>query len=512
MIRLDFRSWIVLVLFLFTAICINAPQTIPIPWIKGRRHFTLNLVTAPVLAVILALATTAISPAELWRGIAGSDGIEPYAILVLLISLSWVCISLDMTGALAMSALWVAKLGGRSGRRFYTVIYGLSFVYGVVTNVDVAVLTLTPIAIYFAEAMKLQPYAFLLGEFFASNISSMIFFMGNLNNIIVAQAYNLTFVTYAAWMVLPALGAGLCSWAILMVQYRREIPREVDPPVVRPLSALKEPRFAVTGTLLLLGMTVALAVSSLYHVSVWMVTLPFGVVGCVIDVLRDGVSLLKMQMLEEEVTMQNEEGWKGLSGKRETSSVVILDDPGSENGVIGRLYRRGRKMMEKFPVTSEVLVRLPYDVFPFSLGMFILVEGLSAHGWTVRLAKMLVYCCPNPTVAAFAVGYISALASIPFNNIPMTILFARALKTQEFAGNVSETTSKAAFFALAIGADLGANLTVSAGLSGLLWSTLSQAKGVRFVGWKFFRACIYSFPPTVAVACGILAAEIAVMG
>lgn len=82
---------------------------------------------------------------------------------------------------------------------------------------------------------------------------------------------------------------------------------------------------------------------------------------------------------------------------------------------------------------------------------------------------------------------------------------------QEFAGQVSGPTSKAAFFALAIGADLGANLVVHAGLSGLLWATLSQAKGVRFVGWRFFRACIYSFPPTVAVACGILAAEIAIM-
>ncbi|KAI9230388.1 MAG: arsenical pump membrane protein-domain-containing protein [Piptocephalis tieghemiana] len=556
MTPLDFRSWITLILFLFAAAFVNAPQAFCIPWTKGKYRFILNLVTAPVLAVILGLATTAISPAELWRGIAGSDGIEPYSILILLLSLSYVCISLDLTGGLAMTSLWFTTLAGRRGRLFYTVIFFTSLFYATITNNDVAILTLTPVTIYFAKAMRLPPYAMLLGEFIASNTASMILFTGNLTNIVVAQAYGLNFAQYAAWMILPALGSAVCSWMVLMIQYRKDIPKAVDPPVVRPRSALKEPWFALTGLFLVAGTIIALAVSSFYHISVWMVSLPFAVVGLIIDLIRDtriwqrrrrgevvevkrGGEMVIDEREEEEEEEKEELSPQGMDSQPSLSTLTTCSqgsspkeeergveeaelssssspppppDPPREPNIFTRFLLRIWGMISpKIPITSQVLVQLPYAVFPFSFGMFILVEGLSAHGWTVRLAKVLVYCCPNPTVAAFTVGFISSLACIPFNNVPMTILFARALLSEQFTANTTESTHKASLFALAIGSNLGANLTIFASLAGVMWATLSQAKGVQFTGWRFFQACLWSFPLSVGAACAILAAEVAVM-
>ncbi|RKP11791.1 arsenical pump membrane protein-domain-containing protein, partial [Piptocephalis cylindrospora] len=469
--------------------------------------------------VILGLATTAISPAELWRGIAGSDGIEPYSILILLLSLSYVCISLDLTGVLAMVALWFPTLAGRRGRLFYTAIFFVSLFFATITNNDVAILTLTPITIYFSNAMRLPPYALLLGEFIASNTASMILFTGNLTNIVVAQAYGLNFAQYAAWMILPALGSAVCSWAVLMVQYRKDIPKEVDLPDVRPRSALKEPHFAITGLFLVAGIIVALAVSSFYHISVWIVSLPFAVVGLIIDLIRDTYFWRKgyrKEGEEEESGALEQDDFTTVPGTTtinpSPSNLGAGEvEPPQRNLLIKWLHKVWKKVASKIPITASVLEQLPYAVFPFSFGMFILVEGLSAHGWTVRLAKVLVYCCPNPTVAAFTVGFITSLACIPFNNVPMTILFARALLSAQFTANASDATRKSALFALAIGSNLGANLTIFASLAGVMWATLSQGKGVHFAGWRFFRACLWSFPVSVAAACAILAAEVAVM-
>ncbi|KAJ1914405.1 hypothetical protein IWQ60_008822 [Tieghemiomyces parasiticus] len=467
---LTFRSWVLLALVVVVACFINAPQTLPV---TRRLRLPLDLVTIPLLTVIIGLATTSISWADVGNGIAGSQNVQPYAILVLLLALAWVCVSLDMTGFLSMIALAVVKRGGRSGRRFFLVIFALSFVFTLVTNIDVAVLTLTPVTVYFTEAMQLSPYAFLLGEFFGSNISSMIFFMGNLNNIIVAEAYGMNFATYAAWMVLPALGSAAITGAVLLLQFRRTIPRHIELPDVNPRAALKEPRAAWVGTFLLMGMTVALAVSSFFAVSVWIVSLPFGVAACIVDVARDL--------------------W---------NSPPALDNKGP--------LPLPQRIAHRMPITWEVLTRLPYPVFPFTLCMFVIVQALTTHGWTPRLAWLLTQLCPDPTAAVFSVGFLSALASVVFNNIPATVLFVNALRSPEFVAD--DTTLRAAYLALAIGSDLGAHLTVPAGMAGLLWSSLARAKGVRFDGLRFVRAGIWTFPISVASACAILAAELAIMG
>lgn len=56
----------------------------------------------------------------------------------------------------------------------------------------------------------MQPY--LLAEFAAANLWSMALFVGNPTNIIVAQAYKMSFVGYSKWMLLPTLGGCLLLW------------------------------------------------------------------------------------------------------------------------------------------------------------------------------------------------------------------------------------------------------------------------------------------------------------
>lgn len=65
---------------------------------------------------------------------------------------------------------------------------------------------LQPIIYYFALATGADPIPFLTAEFTAANIWSMLLFVGNPTNIIVAMAYRLGFFEYSKWMALPTIG------------------------------------------------------------------------------------------------------------------------------------------------------------------------------------------------------------------------------------------------------------------------------------------------------------------
>lgn len=54
---------------------------------QRRLHFTLSLLTAPLIGVVLLLATTTINGSTIRLGIVGDDNVKPYEVLVLFISL-----------------------------------------------------------------------------------------------------------------------------------------------------------------------------------------------------------------------------------------------------------------------------------------------------------------------------------------------------------------------------------------------------------------------------------------
>src|SRR3978361_2379965 len=55
-----------------------------------RLHISLSLTTAPVIAVILLLATTTIHGSTIRLGIVGDENVKPYDVLVLFISLAYI--------------------------------------------------------------------------------------------------------------------------------------------------------------------------------------------------------------------------------------------------------------------------------------------------------------------------------------------------------------------------------------------------------------------------------------
>ena len=74
---------------------------------------------------------------------------------------------------------------------------------------------------------SLDPVPYLVAEYVAANICSTLLYIGNPTNIIVAQAYQMTFLGYMKWSVLPTVGelATSCRGEGLRSEYPAIDPR-----------------------------------------------------------------------------------------------------------------------------------------------------------------------------------------------------------------------------------------------------------------------------------------------
>ncbi|KAF9102991.1 hypothetical protein BGX27_010785 [Mortierella sp. AM989] len=260
--------------------------------IRYPYHFTLNIATAPVIGILFLLATTSIGGRSVRDGIIGepNSGVEPYAVMILFFSLAYICISLDMTGVLQYAAFWISKRGGGSGQRIFFYFFMLSTVMSALASNDVVILTMTPFLVYFSHAVDLiTPVAFLMAEVQTANIASMTLYIGNLTNVVACQAYNVSFLEYSAWMVLPTIAATAICYVMLRINFRKEkyIPADLKAPDVNPRACLVDPVGAVFGLCILSCSLICLVGTSFAHVSVWIVTGPFALLTLFRDIWYD---------------------------------------------------------------------------------------------------------------------------------------------------------------------------------------------------------------------------------
>ncbi|KAJ1735068.1 hypothetical protein LPJ72_002045 [Coemansia sp. Benny D160-2] len=600
---LTWRSWMVLVMFVLATALVIYPLRIPVPipvgrarkespeppcsqaqapdqkrkqflrWRVVRIHMDMKL--APWVAILILLASTTIKfKNEVVHGFVGSEGIQPYAIVILIFALAYICISLDQSGLLSYIAMHVTKKWGRNGRLLLICFYLLSTIMAVLTSNDVVVLVLTPIICIFSDVTGVDAEPFLIAMFVSANTASMALYIGNPTNIIASQANGIAFLQYSAWMVLPFLGAVVAGGAVLYVECLSKIPRRIEIDLqIQPRSMLVRPRQAIFGASMLALCLIALSVSSFFHVAVWIVTLPFGGAMMVVDALVDlylthggqtietptlvapapavtpavapvseavptpaaaplspSPDVLTSDLDDKRASVLSDTADE-KQGARHDLTLCVEKQDGSlpqhstsaqtstakEPAAGGKVYMLKKKtasilnvLTRRLPTVVAVVSRLPYNIVPFSIGMFILVESLSEQGWTPRLSWLLKRMCPSVAPAVFIVGIVTSLACNIMNNLPMTIIFTRALKHQIF-GQVSASTRKGALFALIIGSNLGANFTLVGSLAGLMFQGIARQKK-RNIGYlRFLRWCLPILPVQLAVACAILTAEVIIM-
>ena len=119
---------------------------------------------------------------------------------------------------------------------------------------------------------------------------------------------------------------------------------------------------------------------------------------------------------------------------------------------------------------SGSVKKLPYPLIPFFLSMFVVVVALNHQGVSALLADWLSH-----TNAVWTYGFSSFFVSNLINNIPMSILFSNMAST------------KAAVYASIVGSNIGAFLTPTGALAGIMFTNLVKEHDTKYTFVDFVK-------------------------
>jgi Na+/H+ antiporter NhaD/arsenite permease-like protein len=178
----------------------------------------MNFVTAPLVADLFLLAILAIGREEVHDGTIGTRGIAPYDIMLFFLSLAYIAISVDASGLIRWLAFKVLQKGGKVGHRLYFFLY--AFFFGLTTFVgnDPVILSGTAFLSYMTRVSSniKHPRAWIYTQFSVANIASTILVSSNPTNLVLAGAFNITFIKYTANVIVPVLATGIVLFPFLL--------------------------------------------------------------------------------------------------------------------------------------------------------------------------------------------------------------------------------------------------------------------------------------------------------
>ncbi len=388
--------------------------------VKKIENIQFPLFLIPLIIGAILFLALKISPWETVKeSFLSNSEVNPLKILVLFLSMSFLSIYLDEMGFFSyLASLAVTKF--KKGQiSLFIGLYLIVSILTIFTSNDIVILTFTPFICAFAKRAKISPIPYLVMEFIAANSFSMLFIIGNPTNIYIATFANIGFVDYLKVSWLPTILAGVASFLTLFIIFHKDLKKplemDVQPVVIRRKASL------IVSLVTLLVSVIFMAISTYINVEMYLISL-----GCFLF-------LLVFELIH-----------------------MIYDKN------LG--FRLGRAFL-----------RIPYQVIPLLISMFIMVIGLNASGFSNKVAEFLSQ--GNPIIMY---GLFSSIFDNIMNNIPMSVFFA---DIATLSPNVIQTT-----FASIIGSNLGAFITPIGALAGIMFLGLIKKEGIKF---SFLDFCKY---------------------
>lgn len=146
-----------------------------------------------------------------------------------------------------------------------------------------------------------------------------------------------------------------------------------------------------------------------------------------------------------------------------------------------------------------LLRHVSWDVLALVAGLFVLVAGLEQTGLIASLAAALQETAArSTTLAAWAGGLIAGFGCNLANNLPAGLVAGTAAN----AGSLHEAVRAA----IAIGIDLGPNLSVTGSLATILWLTALRREGEHVSAVEFLRVGALVMPASLVLALAVAGA------
>ena len=130
---------------------------------------------------------------------------------------------------------------------------------------------------------------------------------------------------------------------------------------------------------------------------------------------------------------------------------------------------------------------MPWDVAPFAVSMFIVVNVLDAVGVTPVLTQMSLQLVELGVLAACCIGMVVTVVCMNvFNNQPATIFLVSVI----LGGNGCVAKANPQAFSglvvvLILGSNIAAAFTMKGALAGIMWDTILKSHGAA-VAWQDF--------------------------
>ena len=365
-------------------------------------------------------------------GITANTSVNPLKILTLFISVTILSIYLGDAGFFDYVAdrIFLKSKGGQL--KLFLILYAVVSVLTIFTSNDIIILTFTPPICIFAKKAKISPLPFLFGEFVAANTWSMMLIIGNPTNIYLATAWGINFIDYLKVMAIPTIFAGLVELLIMYFLFKKQLktPLNYNGEEVK----IKDKPSLIIGLAHLGLCLITLVISSYVDLPMWIICFAFAI------------------------------------------SLIIFSTAFS-------LYQK--KPLKPLTNTAK---RLPWDLIPFVLSMFIIVLALNKQGVTEIISSFL-----GDKNVIFSYGYTSYLACNLINNIPMSVLYSTI-------PNMSATLNMQAVYSTIIGSNIGAFLTPIGALAGIMFTGLVTKHNVKYSFKTFILYGIIISVPTISTA------------
>jgi Na+/H+ antiporter NhaD/arsenite permease-like protein len=335
------------------------------------------------------------------------------------------------TGVFGWMAVRAARFAGGDAYRILVVMCVITAVASALLDNVTTVVLVGPITLFLAARLGMNPMPFIIAEILASNIGGLATLIGDPPNILIGSAADIDFLSFALNM--GPLSAIILVGFLVSARWLFRGELSVDPELRDALLALDEREMIADPRLL----RQSLVVLGLTLVG-FLIHGPLGFEPATVA-LTGAVVLM----------------------------VVTREDP------------------------HEILREVEWPTLFFFIGLFMLIAGVIEIGLIDAIASALITVTGGTLeLGAFLLLWLSAILSGAIDNIPYTATMIPVVAEMSEA----HEPSRALWWALAAGADLGGNLTIIGASANVILASMSEREGHPITFGTFLR---YSVPVTL---------------